>query len=125
MIIVNKDRAAEAKRKAIAARRYQAEVAGIVWNGYGISTDREAGQAKIDKEDRAVDQGLRADNSGWKCLDLKTGQIVFRPTSNAEIKQIAAAVYRHVAGCYAREAELLAALEAGTLTDDMLDQGWP
>ena len=38
---------------------------------------------------------------------------------------IARAVRAHVQACFDREAELLAALDAGTLTPAMLEQGWP
>ena len=76
----------------IAARRFVAEESGTVWDGYGIATDRSS-QNKITQEDIAVNRGLRIDGSGWKCLDLPTGVIVFRPTSNAEIQQLSAAVY--------------------------------
>ncbi len=108
----------------IAARRYDAEVAGIQWQGYGIATDRDS-QNKVDKEDRAVDKAMREDGRGWKCLDLSTGQVGFRPTTNAEVQAIAAAVYAYVSACFAREAELLAALADGTYTDEMLAEGWP
>ncbi len=108
----------------IAARRYDAEVAGIQWQGYGIATDRDS-QNKVDKEDRAVDKAMREDGKGWKCRDLSTGQVVFRPTSNAEMQAIAAAVYVYVSACFAREAELLAALAEGTYTDELLAEGWP
>lgn len=115
---------AELAAAAIATRRYTAEVAGIQWQGYGIATDRDS-QNKVDKEDRAVDKAMREDGKGWKCLDLSTGQVVFRPTSNVEMRAIAAAVYAYVSACFAREAELLAALAEGTYTDEMLAEGWP
>jgi hypothetical protein len=108
----------------IASRRYQAETAGFTWNGYYIATDRES-QAKIDTEDRAIDRGLRADGKGWKCIDLTTNQIVFRATTNAEMHDLATASYAYVSACFDREAVLLDQLSAGTLTPDMLDQGWP
>jgi hypothetical protein len=73
-------------------RRFKAEESGTTWNGYGIATDRSS-QNKITQEDIAVNRGLRTDGSGWKCLDLSTSVIVFRPTSNAEIQQLSAAVY--------------------------------
>lgn len=38
---------------------------------------------------------------------------------------IARAVRAHVQACFDREAELLAELEAGTLTASMLEEGWP
>lgn len=38
---------------------------------------------------------------------------------------VSRAVRAHVQACFDREAELLAALDAGTFTDSMLDEGWP
>lgn len=108
----------------IASRRYDKEVAGINWKGYMIATDRES-QAKLDAEDRAVGRGLRVDGSGWKCLDVVSGKVVFRNTTNTEIQEIAAAVYNYVSKCFKREADLLAALEAGTYTEAMLESDWP
>lgn len=114
----------EAHRATVAARRYQAETAGIAWQGFGIATDRES-QQKMSDERNAVKDGLRADGKGWKCLDLATGVTVFRPTSNAEILDLTATAYRYVSDCFAREEELLAALAAGTYSEDQLEIGWP
>ena len=41
------------------------------------------------------------------------------------MQAIAAAVYAYVSACFAREAELLAALAEGTYTDELLVEGWP
>ncbi|WP_219064188.1 hypothetical protein [Pseudomonas sp. UMAB-08] len=108
----------------IASRRFKAEESGTTWKGYGIATDRSS-QNKITQEDIAVNRGLRADGSGWKCLDLSTGVIVFRPTSNAEIQQLSAAVYVHVSSSFKREEELLAAVTDGSITAAMVEEGWP
>ena len=109
---------------AIAARRYEAETAGIAWQGFGIATDRES-QQKMSDERNAVRDGLRADGRGWKCLDLATGVTVFRPTSNTEILDMTATAYRYVSDCFAREEELVAAVEDGSYTEEMLSAGWP
>lgn len=111
-------------RAAVAARRYQAEISGITWQGYGIATDRES-QQKMSDERNAVKDGLRTDGKGWKCLDLASGETVFRPTSNAEILDLTAAAYHHVSACFDREGELLGAIELGTYADSMLNEGWP
>lgn len=108
----------------IAARRFQSETAGITWKGYGIATDRDS-RNLIDQEDRAVGRGLRTDGAGWKCLDLATGITGFRPTSNSEIPDLAAAVYAYVAAAFKREEDLLAAVADGSITAEMLEQGWP
>lgn len=111
-------------RAAIAARRWQAEVAGIAWNGYGIATDRES-QDKIVQETRAIDRGLRIDGKGWKCIDLATGVVVFRSTTNVEMVTIGDAVYAYVSACFEREEALLAEIAAGAYDPAMLETGWP
>lgn len=111
-------------RAAVAAERYQHETAGIIWQGYGIATDRES-QQKMSDERSAVKDGLRTDGKGWKCLDLESGVATFRPTSNAEIMEITEAAYRYVSACFDREGELLQAVEGGSYTDLMLGEGWP
>jgi hypothetical protein len=108
----------------IAARRYAAEVAGTVWLGFGIATDRES-QNKVDQELRAVERGLREDGAGWKCLDLATGLVGFRPTSNAEVAAIAGAVYRHVSRCFQREGASLATVRVGKYSAELLAEEWP
>lgn len=112
------------RESAIAAARYAREIAGILWRGYGIATDRES-QAKIDTEERAAEKGLRMDGKGWKCVDLAAGTMTFRPTTNVEMQEIAAAAYGYVSACFAREEALLAALDAGDYSDSMLSAGWP
>lgn len=111
-------------RATIAAERYRHEISGIVWGGYGIATDRES-QQKMSDERSAVKDGLRTDGKGWKCLDLESGLATFRPTSNAEIMEITEAAYRYVSACFDRESELVAAVEDGSYSETMLDEGWP
>lgn len=108
----------------IAASRYAREVAGIQWRGYGIATDRDS-QAKILAEDIAVSSGIRVDGKGWKCLDLSTGAVTFRATSNTEMQEISRLAYGYVSGCFAREEALLASLATGAYSDAMLQEGWP
>lgn len=110
--------------ETIADRRYQAEVAGIAWQGYGIATDRES-RALIDQEMLAIDRGTRADGEGWKCLDTSTGSVVFWKASNADFEAMGLAVRLHVRACFDREEELLEALADDTFTPEMMDQGWP
>lgn len=123
-VAANRARQRAERTAAIAARRYEREIAGILWRGYGIATDRES-QAKIDTEERATEKGLRVDGKGWKCVDLSTGTVTFRPTTNAEMQEIATAAYGYVSACFAREEALLFALDAGDYSDSMLATGWP
>lgn len=101
----------------IADRRWQAEVAGITVNGMAVATDRDS-QALITG---ATVQAMLDPNYSlrWKTVagfvDLTAEQII----------GVATAARAHVQACFNREAELLDALEAGTFTPEMLDQGWP
>ncbi|MCY1300051.1 hypothetical protein D9M70_496090 [compost metagenome] len=101
----------------IAARRYQAETAGVTVNGMRVDTDD---RSKLLINGAAVEAMLDpAYVLRWKTpsgfVDL-TAQYVIG---------VARAVRAHVQACFDREAELLAALDAGTFTDSMLDEGWP
>ena len=101
----------------IAARRYQAEIAGITINGMRVETDD---RAKLLINGAAVEAMLDADY----VMQWKTSE-GFVELTGAQVIGIASAVRAHVQACFDREADLLAELEAGTLTDDMLEQGWP
>ncbi|WP_417786773.1 DUF4376 domain-containing protein [Stutzerimonas xanthomarina] len=101
----------------IADRRWQAETAGITLNGMHIDTGRDS-QALITG---ATVQAMLDPNYSlrWKTVagfvDLTAEQII----------GVATAARAHVQACFNREAELLDALDAGTFTPEMLDQGWP
>lgn len=101
----------------IATRRWQAEVAGIDIGGLRIDTGRDS-QALITG---ATVQAMLDPSYAlrWKTpdgfVDLAAEQII----------GVATAARAHVQACFNREAELLEALEAGTFTPEMLDQGWP
>jgi hypothetical protein len=101
----------------IAARRWQAEVAGIDVGGMRIDTGRDS-QALI--TGAAVSAMLDPDYSvRWRTaagfVDLNAEQII----------GLASTVRAHVQACFDREAELLEALAEGTLTPEMIDTGWP
>ena len=100
----------------VAARRWQAEVAGITVSGMQVDTGRDS-QALI--TGAAVSAMLDPTyNVHWKTA---AGFVVL----NAEqIIGLASTVRAHVQACFDREAELLTALADGTLTNDMLEQGW-
>lgn len=112
----NADRRAMTAQQ-IADRRWRAEVAGIDIGGMHIDTGRDS-QALI--TGATVQAMLDPSYSlRWKTpagfVDLTAEQII----------GVATAVRAHVQACFDREAELLDALEAGTFTPEMLDQGWP
>lgn len=104
-------------RERIAARRYETEVGGIEIAGMHVATDD---RSKLLINGAAVEAMLDADYLlKWKTTEG------FVELTGAQVIGIARAVRAHVQACFDREAELLAALEAGTLTDEMLGQGWP
>ena len=101
----------------IASRRYDEETAGIDLMGIHIDTGRDS-QALITG---ATVQAMLDPNYSlrWKTVagfvDLTAEQII----------AVATAARGHVQACFNREAELLEALEAGTFTPEMLEEGWP
>ncbi|QIE87029.1 DUF4376 domain-containing protein [Pseudomonas nitroreducens] len=101
----------------IAARRYQAETAGITVNSMDVPTDRDS-QAMVTGAalQAVIDQNYTCQ---WKTADG------FVDLAAQQIIALASAMRAHVQACFDREAALLDALAAGTYTDDQLDQGWP
>lgn len=112
----NADRRAMTAQQ-IAARRWQAETGGTTINGMTIDTGRDS-QALITG---ATVQAMLDPNYAlrWKTptgfVDLTAEQII----------GVATAVRAHVQACFDREAELLDALDVGTFTPEMLEEGWP
>ena len=101
----------------IAARRYEAEIGGIAINSLAVDTDD---RSKLLINGAAVEAMLDpAYTMQWK---TPAG---FVELDAAQVLGVAGAVRAHVQACFDREAELLAELEAGTLTEEMLEQGWP
>lgn len=102
---------------SIAARRYEAEVGGITLNGLQINTDD---RSKLLINGAALEATFNpAYTMQWKTADG------FVELTGEQVIGIARAVRAHVQACFDREAELLAALEAGTITAAMLEEGWP
>jgi len=102
---------------AIAARRWQAETAGITVSGTAIDTGRDS-QALI--TGAAVSAMLDPNYSvRWKTptgfIDLQGQQII----------DMAMAVRAHVQACFDREEALLDELADGAFTEAMLEEGWP
>ncbi|WP_312903869.1 DUF4376 domain-containing protein [Stutzerimonas nitrititolerans] len=111
------EQARQSQVAAIAARRWQAETAGITVNGIAIDTGRDS-QALI--TGAAVSAMLDpAYSVRWKTpagfIDLEGQQIIAMATT----------VRAHVQACFDREADLLEALADGTFADAMLEEGWP
>lgn len=97
----------EAKRSEVAASRWQAEVSGV----NGIRTDRES-QSMI------TGAALKAMQDSEYACKWKT-EAGFVELTAAQILAIADAVREHVQGCFDREAELLALVEAATTPEEV------
>lgn len=105
-------------QQRIAARRYQAQIAGTTLDGMPVDTSTDS-QALI------TGAALAAvlDSSyvcRWKMADGTRVELDAKM-----IIAVASAVRDHIQACYDREDALLTAVADGTFTDAMLDQGWP
>lgn len=111
------DTSPERYARDIAARRYQAETAGITVNGMALPTDRDS-QALVTGAALAA-----VIDPNYTCQWKTTGGFV--NLAAQQIIALASAMRAHVQACFDREAALIDALNAGTYTDDQLNQGWP
>lgn len=101
----------------IAARRYQAEIGGIELQGLPIATD--------DRSKTLINgSALKALRNSAYTLRWKTEEgFIDLPVD--QVLVMADAVADHVQACFDREAELQAAVADGSITAEMLEQGWP
>lgn len=95
-----------------AAKRWEREVGGMVWNGWPVLSDRES-QSKIIAEAVAIEKGERIDGEPWKFADGE-----FRQLTNEQMDELAAAVRLHVRNSYGIEAQVLAAIDAGSISTE-------
>lgn len=101
----------------IAARRYEAEAGGIEIAGMHVDTDD---RSKLLINGAALEAMLDpAYTMQWK---TPAG---FVQLDAAQVLAVASAVRAHTQACFDREAVLLGELEDGTLTPEMLEEGWP
>jgi len=101
----------------IAARRYDAEVAGTIVGGMPIATD--------DRSKLLINgAALRANRSSDYVLRWKTSDGFVDLTAD-QVLAVADAVSEHVQACFDREDALLAAVADSSITVDMLEEGWP
>lgn len=101
----------------VAARRYTAEMAGTTVQGMAIATD-DRSQGLI--TGAALAAMLDADYTiKWKTAEG------FVELTGAQIIGVASAVRAYVQACFDREADLLAAVAERSITEAMLDEGWP
>ena len=101
----------------IAARRFQVETGGVTVADVQINTDRDSQSLLTGAAFAAsLDPGYHIK---WKAA---TG---FVDLTGEQILGIASQVRAFVQACFNREAELLGAVADGSITAEMLEEGWP
>lgn len=101
----------------IAARRFQVETGGVTVEGVQINTERDSQSLLTGAAFAAsLDPGY---HTKWKAA---TG---FVDLTGEQILGIASQVRAFVQACFNREAELLGAVADGSITAQMLEEGWP
>ncbi|RAU40152.1 DUF4376 domain-containing protein [Pseudomonas sp. RIT411] len=105
-------------QQRIAARRYQAQIAGTTLEGMPVDTSTDS-QALITGAALAavLDSNYVC---RWKMADSTRVELDAKM-----IIAVASAVRDHIQACYDREAELLTAVADGTFSEAMLQEGWP
>ena len=101
----------------IAARRYTAEIAGTTIDGMPIDTGR-------DSQGLITGAAVQAIIDPTYSLHWKTSA-GFVELTGQQILGVASMVRAHVQACFNREAELLDAVTDGSITTEMLEEGWP
>lgn len=101
----------------IATRRYTSEISGTTIEGMPIDTD--------DRSKLLINgAAMRVDRSADYVLRWKTSE-GFVDLTAAQVLAIADAVSEHVQLCFDREDVLLGAVADGSITAEMLEEGWP
>lgn len=93
-----------------AGKRFLLETGGYTFNGHSISTDRDS-QSKIGNVAVAATVVGSSFSTDWKCSDG-----TFFTLNQADAIAMATAVMTFVSACFATEASVVAAINAGTTT---------
>lgn len=101
----------------ISSRRYIAETSGTVIEGMRIDTGR-------DSQGLITGAAVQAIIDPAYSLHWKTSA-GFVELNRDQILGVASAVRAYVQNCFNREADLLAATADGTISETMLNEGWP
>ncbi|WP_395589415.1 DUF4376 domain-containing protein [Pseudomonas sp. TR47] len=101
----------------IAARRFLAETGGAVVEGLTVNTER-------DSQSLLTGAAFAASLDPDYRIKWKTASGFVELTGD-QVIALATAVRAHVQACFDREAELLSAVADGSITVEMLEQGWP
>jgi hypothetical protein len=104
----------------IAARRWEAQTAGITINGMVMDTS-EAGTGLINGA--ALESFIDPDYIlRWKTPAIPPGWIEL---TSPQVIAIARAVRAHVQACFDNEFALASKVDAGTFKESDLEKGWP
>jgi hypothetical protein len=101
----------------IAARRFVAETSGTIIDGMPIDTGR-------DSQGLITGAALQAMIDSSYSLHWKTSAGFVELTAQ-QILGVATAVRAYVQACFNREADLLAAVADGSITQEMVEESWP
>lgn len=101
----------------IAARRYTAETAGTTVEGMPIDTGR-------DSQGLIIGAALASMLDAHYTIKWKTAE-GFVELTGAQVIGVASAVRAYVQACFDREADLLAAVADGSITEAMVGETWP
>ncbi|WP_052750459.1 DUF4376 domain-containing protein [Pseudomonas putida] len=108
---------AAAWAQRIADRRFQAETGGAVVEGLTVNTER-------DSQSLLTGAAFAASLDPDYRIKWKTASGFVELTGD-QVIALATAVRAHVQACFDREAELLSAVADGSITAEMLEEGWP
>jgi len=104
----------------LAGRRWQAQNAGVVWEGHKAGTD-DASRAAVAQAIMAIDNGAMSPPIIWK---FKTD---FAELTRDQLVSLAGAMAAHVQSCFNLQAQLEADIESALITTpEQIDAaGWP
>lgn len=109
--------AIDALKKRVAAIRYDNEVKGITVAGMLVDTGR-------DSQGLIAGACLAAVINPDYSVNWKTSGSGFQTLTAQQIIGLATSVRAHVQLCFDRERELVMAIDDGTFTESMLEEGW-
>lgn len=100
-------------KAALADHRWKVETGGVVFMGHPVSTTRES-QGTITAAFIVAQGGQLPNGVGWKGLDG-----AFFHITPQQVAQLYATVAAHVQACFAREAELVALIDAAQTWEEV------
>jgi hypothetical protein len=115
-----RERFRDRMREQLVRARQSAEARGVTLGGVTIATDRQS---------QAMVTGallMMRSQGAPKAVQWKTKNGTFAPIGLSELELAAQAIFAHIEACFAREAELLAELDAAEDPRSVdIYSGWP